>query len=315
MKHFTSVHDVDDVRGLVDLARACKQAPRADEQLGRGRTLINLFFNPSLRTRLSTEIAGRNLGLEVITMDAAGGWKIEFTDGTVMNADTAEHIREAAGVMSQYADILAVRSFPGLHDREADYADAVLRAFVHHASVPVVSLESAVRHPLQSLADCLTIAEHQRVERPKVVLTWAPHPRSLPQAVPNSFAEWMLAGGVDLVIAHPQGYDLHKRFTAGATITNNQDEALRGADFVYAKNWSSYQHYGRRLGDFPDWTITPEKMALTNDGYFMHCLPVRRNVVVADAVLDGPRSLVLQQAKNRVFAAQAVLKTILTVKA
>ncbi|MCB0638996.1 MAG: N-acetylornithine carbamoyltransferase [Lewinella sp.] len=311
MRQFTAAPAPDEITQLVEIARAAKQSPRADHKLGQGRTLLNVFFNPSLRTRLSTEIAGRNLGMEVITMDAGGGWKIEFEDGVVMDADTAEHIREAAGVMSQYADILAVRSFPGLQDRDADYADTVMQAFARYASVPVVSLESAIRHPLQSLADCVTIAEYRRRERPRVVLTWAPHPRALPQAVPNSFAEWMLASEVELVITHPEGYELDKQFTEGATITHDQSEALRGADFVYAKNWSSYQLYGQILGHHPDWMITPRKMGLTNDAYFMHCLPVRRNVVVADAVLDSDRSLVLQQARNRVFAAQAVLKQML----
>jgi N-succinyl-L-ornithine transcarbamylase len=312
MKNFLSSQDAPDLPALIASARRLKADPRAEHELGRGKTLINLFFNPSLRTRLSTEVAGRNLGMEVITMDAGGGWAIEFADGTVMNAGTAEHIREAAGVLSQYADVLAVRSFPGLEDREADYADTVMQAFVQYASVPVVSLESATRHPLQSLADCITIEEYKKTERPKVVLTWAPHPRKLPQAVPNSFAEWMLAYDADLTIAQPPGYELAEEFTRGATITNDQDAALRDADFVYAKNWSSYRNYGQHEGDsHTDWQITADKMALTNDGYFMHCLPVRRNVVVADAVLDSDRSLVLQQAKNRVYSAQAVLRELL----
>lgn len=310
MQKFTSVHDVDSVADLVAIARRMKAAPRA-EQKGVGRTLLSVFFNPSLRTRLSTEVAGRNLGMEVITMDATSGWKLEFDHGVVMDGDKAEHVREAAGVMSQYADILAVRSFPGLQDRAADYADTVMNAFVEYAQVPVISLESAIRHPLQSLADCITIAERKRRPRPRVVLSWAPHPRALPQAVPNSFAEWMLASDVELVIAHPAGYELDEQFTRGATITHDQDEALAGADFVYAKNWSSFQQYGQILNQDPSWQITEKKMQLTNDGYFMHCLPVRRNVIVADEVLDGPRSLVLEQARNRVFAAQAVVGEML----
>lgn len=312
MSHFLSIDDVSDLPALIADARHLKADPRAAHDLGRGKTLINVFFNPSLRTRLSTEVAGRNLGMEVITMDAGGGWAIEFADGTVMNAGTAEHIREAAGVLSQYADVLAVRSFPGLEDREADYADRVMQAFVRYASVPVISLESAIRHPLQSLADCITIDERKKTDRPKVVLTWAPHPRKLPQAVANSFAEWMLAYGAELTIAQPPGYELAEAFTQGATITHDQDAALAGADFVYAKNWSSYRNYGRHEADqHTDWQITPEKMALTDHGYFLHCLPVRRNVVVADAVLDGDRSLVLEQAGNRVYSAQAVLRGML----
>lgn len=312
MQKFTSVHDVESVADLVATARRMKQAPRAEQALGSGRTLLSVFFNPSLRTRLSTEVAGRNLGMDVITMDATSGWKLEFADGVVMVDDKAEHVREAAGVMSQYADILAVRSFPGLQDRDADYNDTVMNAFVEHAQVPVLSLESAIRHPLQSLADCITIEERRRRTRPRVVLSWAPHPRALPQAVPNSFAEWMSASEVELVIAHPPGYALDEQFTRGAYITHDQDEALDGADFVYAKNWSSYEQYGSILSQDPNWQITERKMQLTNDGYFMHCLPVRRNVIVADEVLNGPRSLVLEQAKNRVFAAQAVLRALMS---
>jgi N-succinyl-L-ornithine transcarbamylase len=311
MTNFLSVQDAPNVAALVAQARRLKANPRGGVALGQGKTLINVFFNPSLRTRLSTEVAGRNLGMEVITMDAGGGWAIEFADGIVMNGNTAEHIREAAGVLSQYADVLAVRSFPGLTDRDADYADTVMQAFVRYATVPVVSLESATRHPLQSLADCITIDERKRTERPKIALTWAPHPRKLPQAVANSFAEWMQAYGAELTIACPPGYELAPEFTTGATLTNDQDAALRDADFVYAKNWSSYTDYGQHAGGHEDWMITPEKMALTNDGYFMHCLPVRRNVVVADAVLDSDRSLVLEQARNRVFSAQVVLQTLL----
>ena len=311
MDQFLSAHDVPSIPDLIESAEALKAKPRSNFDLGFGRTLINLFFNPSLRTRLSTEKAGRNLGLDVTTMDAAGGWKIEFKDGAIMNMDTAEHIREAAGVLSQYADILAVRSFPSLTDREADYEDRIIKAIQQHASVPVLSLESATRHPLQSLADCLTIQEQSTRPRPKVVLSWAPHPRKLPQAVANSFAEWMQAWGqVDLVITHPPGFDLAPEFSQNATVIYDQDEALVGADFVYTKNWSSYLDYGQ-IGDFPDWQITPEKMARTNNAFFMHCLPVRRNVVVADAVLDGSRSLVLQQANNRTWAAQAVLLEML----
>ena len=309
MPHFLSAPDAATIRRLLDRAAYFKQHPFPEEQPGRQKTLINLFFNPSLRTRLSTEKAGLQLGFQVITMDMAGGWKLEFEDGVVMNMDRAEHVREAAGVLSQYCDVLAVRSFPGLEDRQADYEDRIIRAFVQYATVPVVSLESATRHPLQSLADCLTIREHMPVgRRPKVVLTWAPHPRKLPQAVANSFVEWMLAwGAVDLVVTHPEGFELAPEFGAGPQVETDQRAALQGADFVYAKNWSAYTNYGA-TADLPDWIVDEEKMALTNNAYFMHCLPVRRGVVVSDGVLNADRSLVLQQANNRTWAAAAALE-------
>ena len=310
MKNFLSVNDATDINHLIERGRYFKTHATEVGYIGQHKTLINLFFNPSLRTRLSTEKAGTILGFQVITMDMAGGWKLEFEDGVVMNLDRAEHVKEAAGVLSQYCDILAVRSFPGLEDREADYEDRIINAFKKYASVPVVSLESATRHPLQSLADCITIAEHRRVARPKVVLTWAPHPRQLPQAVANSFSEWMVKwGAVDLVIANPEGFDLAPEFTAGAEVIHDQAEALRGADFVYAKNWSAYDDYGATT-DRTDWLVDTGKMAMTNDAYFMHCLPVRRNVVVSDGVLDSKRSLVLQQANNRTWSAAAVLEAL-----
>lgn len=311
MQQFTAVHDVFDPAALVAEALAIKQSPYADSLLGQNKTVILVFFNPSLRTRLSTELAAKNLGCNVMTLNVADGWRLEFADGTVMNGDSAEHIREAAGVMSQYADVLAVRSFPNLKDKEEDYADAILNAFIQHASVPVVSLESAIRHPLQSLADWLTIKEHQRTDRPKVVLTWAPHPRLLPQAVSNSFLEWMQQAPVDLVLTHPKGYELDPAFVANTPVINDQAAAFANADFVYAKNWSSVSSYGQNLAVAEDWQVTTDKMALTNNGYFMHCLPVRRNVVVSDGVLDSENSLVLQQAENRLYAAQAVLRRLL----
>lgn len=312
MQQFLSVADASDINALLEKARAHKANPFGQHHLGQRKMVINLFFNPSLRTRISTEKAARQLGCDVITYDAGGGWGIEFEDGAVMNLNTAEHVREAAGVLSQYCDILCVRSFPGLKDREADYRDQVMQAFVRHATVPVVSLESATRHPLQSLADCLTIVEHRTVARPKVVLTWAPHPRQLPQCVANSFAEWMLAWGeVDLTIANPEGFDLAPAFAPSAIVTHDQRAAFAGADFIYAKNWSAYTDYGATTADHADWIVDEEKMALTNDARFMHCLPVRRNVVVSDGVIDSKRSLVLQQANNRTWAAQAVLGTIL----
>lgn len=311
MQRFTSIHDVPDPAQLVEEALAIKQQPYAQANLGQHKTLLMVFFNPSLRTRLSTERAAANLGCQVMTMNAAQGWQLEFTDGTVMDGASAEHIREAAGVMSQYADIIALRSFPGLTDKEADYQDHMLEAFIRYASVPVVSLESAIRHPLQSLADWVTIREHRLVERPKVVLTWAPHPRKLPQAVANSFVEWMQQAPVDLVITHPPGYDLDPAFVGETPVMYDQEQAFAGADFVYAKNWSAVTPYGGRPKVQSNWIINSEKMSWTNQAYFMHCLPVRRNVVVADAVLDGDRSLVQQQAQNRLFAAQAVLQRIL----
>lgn len=313
MKKFTSVYDAPHPARLVEEALAIKANPYAFEQLGRHKRLVMLFFNPSLRTRLSTEAAAQQLGMQVISMNATEGWRLEFEDGVVMNGDSAEHIREAAGVISQYADIIGVRSFPSLQNKAKDYADEVIASFVKYASVPVISLESAIRHPLQSLADWMTIQEHQLRPRPKVVLTWAPHPRALPQAVPNSFVEWMQQADVELVVTHPQGYELDATFMKQTPVEYDQDAALRNADFVYAKNWSPLHPYGRIQVQDPKWMITPEKMALTHNAYFMHCLPVRRNVVVSDAVLDGPNSLVLKQARNRIFAAQAVLKQMLEV--
>lgn len=311
MKQFTCVQDVADPAQLVQDALAIKKAPHQHTTLGQNKTVILVFFNPSLRTRLSTELAAKNLGCNVMTLNVADGWKLEFADGTVMNGGTAEHIREAAGVMSQYADILAVRSFPGLEDKEKDYADEIMQAFVKYASVPVVSLESAIRHPLQSLADWVTIEEYKKTERPKVVLTWAPHPRTLPQAVSNSFLEWMQRAPVDLVLTHPKGYELDPAFVADTPVIYDQAEAFAGADFIYAKNWSALSPYGQTLPVADDWQVNAAKMALTNEAYFMHCLPVRRNVVVSDAVIDSPQSLVLPQAGNRLYAAQAVLQRLL----
>lgn len=311
MKSFLSVSDAPSINHLIARARTHKATPFGQQDLGRHKMVINLFFNASLRTRMSTEKAARQLGCDVITYDASGGWGIEFEDGAVMNLNTAEHVREAAGVLSQYCDVLCVRSFPSLTDKEADLRDHIIKAFVRHATVPVVSLESATRHPLQSLADCVTIAEQRTVARPKVVLTWAPHPRKLPQCVANSFAEWMLAWGeVDLTIANPEGFDLAPAYAPKHLISYNQREAFAGADFIYAKNWSAYEDYGA-TADLPDWIIDEEKMALTNDAKFMHCLPVRRNVVVSDGVLDSDQSLVLEQANNRTWAAQAVLEMML----
>jgi len=280
--------------------------------LGKGKTMGLLFFNPSLRTRLSTHKAALNLGMSVMTMDMdKHGWKLEFEDGAVMNAATAEHIREGAAVISQYCDVIGIRTFPTLTDREKDYSEHILSQFMQYATVPIVSLESATRHPLQSLTDLVTIREHQKTERPKVVLSWAPHPKALPQAVANSFLEWMIAADMDVSITHPEGYELSAQFTQNVKVEHEQKKAFEGADFIYTKNWSSYHDYGKILAQKQNWMITPDKMEVTNQAYFMHCLPVRRNVVVADAVIDSAQSLVIQQANNRTYAAQAVLRNLL----
>jgi N-succinyl-L-ornithine transcarbamylase len=312
MKHFTSTQDISSLTELVNSARAIKADPFAYEHLGRRKTMVLLFFNPSLRTRLSTEKAARTLGMQVVSMNADQGWTLEFEEGAIMNAGSAEHIKEAAPVISQYGDIIGVRTFPTLKDREKDYQEQVIDAFKRYATVPVVSLESATRHPLQSLADVITVEEFKKRERPKVVLSWAPHVRALPQAVPNSFVEWMKIAPVDLVVTHPEGYELAESFAEGVRLEYDQKKAFEGADFVYAKNWSSYREYGQILNQDPAWRITQDKLLnWANNAYFMHCLPVRRNVVVEDAVLDGPNSIVIPQANNRTWAAMAVLKEIL----
>ena len=312
MKQFISINDVPDAKSLVEQGLLVKADPYGHKQLGENKTLGLLFFNASLRTRLSTQKAAQNLGMQVMVLNVTeDSWQIEFEDGAIMDAGTAEHIKEAAGVVSQYCDIIGVRTFAGLQNYQDDYSESVINNFITYATVPVISLESATLHPLQSLADALTIEEQRIVQRPKVVLTWAPHPRALPQAVANSFAQWMNVLDVDLTIAHPEGYTLDKKFTGEARVTTNQDEALANADFVYAKNWSSTEKYGEILSTDSNWMLTQEKMALTSHGKFMHCLPVRRNVVVTDEVIDSSNSLVLEQANNRVYAAQVVLKQLL----
>lgn len=311
MKKFTSVHDVTDPQALMQEALALKQNPFAHDNLGKNKTLVMLFFNPSLRTRLSTEKAASDLGMQVITMNAAQGWKLEFDDGVVMSTDRAEHIREAARVISQYADVIGIRTFPSLDDHERDYADYVLNRFIEFADKPVISLESAIRHPLQSLADWVTIEEYKTKAKPKVLLTWAPHPRALPQAVANSFIEWMKTADVDLTITHPPGYELSPLFAEGVRMEYDQRKAFEGADFIYCKNWSAYAPYGQILNQDTDWMITADKMALTDNGKFMHCLPMRRNVIAEDAVVDSPNSIIIEQANNRTFAAQAVLMNVL----
>ncbi len=312
MKQFLSALDVDNVPKLVEEALALKASPWAHATLGQRKTLGMIFFNPSLRTRLSTQKAAQQLGMHILSINIGQeGWTLEMEDGAMMNAGKTEHIKEAAGVLAQYCDIIAVRCFPELKDRDYDYQETVLQKIIRYSGRPVISLESATMHPLQSLADAMTIKEHSKVRRPKVVLTWAPHFKALPQAVANSFSQWMQHVDCELVITHPPGYNLHPEFTGKAQITHNQREAFAGADFVYCKNWSSFENYGQVLCEDPSWRITAEKMALTATGNFMHCLPVRRNFKVEDAVLDSPGSLVLQQAHNRVYAAQAVLKRML----
>ena len=314
MNHFISVKDVASVSALIESGRTFKADPFKNQQVGQGKTIGLLFMNPSLRTRISTQVAAKNLGMDVIVFNAdKDGWQLEFGDGVVMNGNTTEHVKEAAAVLGQYVDILGVRSFPGLTDREKDYSEYIMKSFMRYSGVPVVSLESATLHPLQSLADLITITEHLPSNRtPKVVLTWAPHVKSLPQAVPNSFAEWVNAWGAsDFWITQPRGYELDASFTQGATITHSQDEALEGADFVYVKNWSSYTDYGKILNSNPSWMMTAKKLERTNQAKVMHCLPVRRNVVIADEVLDSPSSIVIQEAGNRVWAAQAVLAELL----
>jgi N-succinyl-L-ornithine transcarbamylase len=312
MQHFTSVKDAYNIDKLVNEALLMKKMPYADKHLGKNKTMGLLFFNSSLRTRLSTQKAAQNLGMDVMVMNVGtDSWQLEMNEGVIMNGDKAEHIAEAAAVIGQYCDVVGVRSFPGLVDREADYSELVLKQFIKYTGKPIVSLESSTRHPLQSLTDLITITEYKTVERPKVVLTWAPHVKALPQCVPNSFAEWMNIANVDFTIAHPKGYDLAPEFSGNAKICYDPKEAFEGADFIYAKNWSSYEDYGKILSSDPAWTVSAEKMQLTNNAKFMHCLPVRRNVVVDDAVIDSENSIVIQQAGNRVWAAQTVLKEIL----
>ncbi len=312
MQHFLSVYDVPDIDALVHEGLQHKQTPFAFEHLGKNKTIGLLFFNQSLRTRLSTQRAAQNLGLNTMVMNVGqDSWGLELEDGVVMDGNNAEHVREAAAVMGKYCEILAVRAFAGLQDRAKDYAETVMSQFKKYAGVPIVNLESATRHPLQSLADCITIEEYKTKARPKVVLTWAPHFKALPQAVANSFCEWMNRREVEFVITHPEGYELSPDYAGNAKVIYDQNEAFEGADFIYAKNWSSYRQYGQVLTKDPSWMITQEKMALTDNGKFMHCLPVRRNVKVTDEVLDSDRSIVVEQAGNRVWSAQAVLKRIL----
>ena len=332
MKNFISVRDVEDIDGLVKKALDYKNNPIKDKSLGINKRIGLLFLNPSMRTRLSTQIAAQNLGMEAIVFNVGQeGWAIEFEEEAIMSGSTVEHVKDAAPILGKYFDILAIRTFPSLKNREDDYSELFINQFIKYTGIPVVSLESATLHPLQSLTDILTITEcwprhnPQRMgdltapplegaggRPPKIVLTWAPHVKPLPQCVANSFSQWVTAWGqAEFVITHPEDYELDEKFTKGATITLDQDAALKDADFVYVKNWSTYNDYGRIYCNDPEWMLTAEKLQLTNNARVMHCLPVRRNVELSDEVLDGPNSIVTQEASNRVWAAQAVLSTLL----
>mgnify|MGYP002622902250 CR=1 FL=1 len=314
MRHFTCVNDIGPLAQALEKARYVKQNPFADQALGKNKTLLMVFFNSSLRTRLSTQKAGLNLGMNVIVLDInQGAWKLETERGVIMDGDKSEHILEAIPVMGSYCDVIGVRSFARFENKADDYNEVILNQFIQYSGRPVFSMEAATRHPLQSFADLITIEEYKKTARPKVVMTWAPHPKALPQAVPNSFAEWMNATDYEFVITHPKGYELDSRFVGGARVEYDQDKALEGADFVYAKNWAAYtgSNYGKVINTDRSWTVTTEKMALTNNAFFMHCLPVRRNMIVSDDVIESPRSLVIPEAANRVVSAQTVLKEIL----
>lgn len=314
MRNFTSVHDIGDLNIALEMAKQVKENPYGDQHLGKNKTLLMIFFNSSLRTRLSTQKAGMNLGMNVIVLDInQGAWKLETEKGVIMDGDKPEHILEAIPVMGSYCDIIGVRSFAQFEDKASDYNEVILQQFIQYSGKPVFSMEAATRHPLQSFADLITIEEFKKKERPKVVLTWAPHPRALPQAVPNSFAEWMNATDYEFVITHPEGYELDEKFVGNAIVEYDKEKAYQGADFIYAKNWAAYQdpHYGKILSTDRAWTVDSAKMALTNNAYFMHCLPVRRNMIVSDEVIDSAQSIVIPEAANRVVSAQAVLREIL----
>jgi N-succinyl-L-ornithine transcarbamylase len=308
MKNYTSIKDISNLSETIKEAILLKMNPFEFSDFGKHKTLVMLFFNASLRTRLSTEKAARNLGMKVMILNVNDAWNLEFEDGTIMNMDKSEHIKDAAKVISQYADVIAVRAFPTLTDKTKDESELILNSFKTYGTVPIVNLESAMAHPLQALADAITITELTEKKKPKVVLSWAPHPKALPQAVANSFVEMMQNLDVELTITHPEGYELNNDITKTTPIDYNQDEALKDADFVYVKNWSSYKDYGKILNQDANWMMTKEKLGKAK---FMHCLPVRRNVVVEDAVLDNGQSIVIEQANNRTFAAQIVLKKIL----
>ena len=312
MKSFFHVQDIGDLSKALEEARQVKATPYAWQHLGKNKTIILVFFNSSLRTRLSSQKAALNLGLDPIVLNVNGdSWKLETRMGVVMDGDKSEHLREAIPVIGSYCDLIGVRSFAGLTDKEYDYNETILKQFIDYSGKPVISLESATVHPCQAFADLFTIEEYKTKKRPKVVMTWAPHPRALPQAVPNSFAEWMNAADVDFVIAQPEGYELDPRFVGNARVVYDQMEAFEGADFVYAKNWSAMNPYGQVINKDMSWTVGARQMAVTNNAYFLHCLPVRRNMIVTDEVIDSPRSLVIPEAANRVVSAQVVMKKML----
>lgn len=312
MKQFVSIEDVSDVEALLHKAMEIKRNPLSNTELGRNKSMGLIFLNPSLRTRISSQRAAMNLGLDVILFDInKGGWKLEFGDGVIMDGDSSEHIIEAAGVLGHYFDILAIRSFAHLKCKEDDYSEKIINAFIRYSGIPIINMESATAHPLQAFADLITIKEHQKQERPKVVLSWAPHPKPLPQAVANSFVRWMKVSDMDLIVTHPDGYDLSSEIMEGVRFESNQLKAFEGADFIYAKNWSSFSNYGQIVSKDVSWMITQDKMKYTNQAKFMHCLPVRRNVVVDEKVLDSSNSIVLDQAANRIVSMQTVLQSIM----
>jgi len=312
MRHFTSVFDLPDLANALKMAREIKSNPFGFQHLGKNKTMVLIFFNSSLRTRLSTQKAAMNLGMNTMVLNVnQDGWRMESELGVIMDGDKPEHLREAIPVIGRFCDIIGVRAFANFESREDDYAEKILNQFVELSGVPVVSMEAATRHPLQSFADLLTIEEYKTKPRPKIVMSWAPHPKVLPQAVPNSFVEWMRRTDYEFVVTHPKGYELSPVFMGDLKVEYDQDKAFEGADFIYAKNWSSYTEYGEILSKDMNWTVTAEKMALTDHAKFMHCLPVRRNMIVTDEVLDGPSSIVVDEAENRVYSAQTVLKMIL----
>ncbi|HEV9038184.1 MAG TPA: acetylornithine carbamoyltransferase [Puia sp.] len=319
MQNFISVADAPDLDSLVQSALAYKADPLKDKTLGQGKRVGMLFLNPSMRTRLSTQVAAQNLGAEPIVFNVdKEGWALEFEEEAIMSGNTVEHVKDAAPIMGHYFDILCIRTFPSLKNKEDDYSELYIKQFIKYSGIPVVSLESATLHPLQSLTDIITITETLQgggTRRPKIVLSWAPHVKALPQCVANSFSQWVNAWGkADFVITHPEDYELDPKFTKGATITHDQDAALNNADFVYVKNWSTYNDYGKIYNNDPEWMLTNEKLSATNNAKVMHCLPVRRNVELSDEILDGPSSIVTREASNRVWAAQAVLADILRTK-
>ncbi len=314
MRHFTSVKDISDLNLALEKAKYVKENPFADQALGKNKTLLMIFFNSSLRTRLSTQKAGLNLGMNVIVLDInQGAWKLETERGVIMDGDKTEHILEAIPVMGCYCDIIGVRSFAQFQSKADDYNEVILNQFIQYSGRPVFSMEAATRHPLQSFADLITIEEYKKTPRPKVVLTWAPHPKPLPQAVANSFCEWMNATDYEFVITHPEGYELDEKFVGNAKVEYDREKAYKDADFIYAKNWSAYRdpNYGKVINKDMSWTVDAKKMALTNNAYFMHCLPVRRNMIVTDEVIESPQSIVIPEAANRVVSAQVILKEIL----